>query len=113
MKGLNALRGPMLCLAVLMVTGSVSQSLEAADMSKPNIVLINADDLGYGDVGCYGATKVKTPNIDRLARQGRMFTDAHTASAVCSPSRYGLLTGRSQGAGSNGRGPKYPGHIYP
>ena len=61
---------------------------------KPNIVLINADDLGFGDLGCYGATKVKTPNIDRLAKQGRMFTDAHSASAVCTPSRYSLLTGR-------------------
>ena len=63
-------------------------------VQKPNIVLINADDLGYGDVGCYGAAKVKTPNIDRLAAQGRMFTDAHAASAVCSPSRYSLLTGQ-------------------
>ena len=62
--------------------------------SNPNIVLINADDLGYGDTGCYGATMVRTPNIDRLAKEGRRFTDAHTASAVCSPSRYGLLTGR-------------------
>jgi arylsulfatase A-like enzyme len=60
----------------------------------PNIVLINVDDLGYGDLGCYGATHVRTPNIDRLAREGRRFTDAHSASAVCSPSRYGLLTGR-------------------
>jgi arylsulfatase A-like enzyme len=60
----------------------------------PNIVLIFADDLGYGDLGCYGATKVQTPNMDRLARQGRVFTDAHSASAVCSPSRYGLLTGQ-------------------
>lgn len=60
----------------------------------PNIILINADDLGYGDLSCYGATMVQTPNIDQLARQGRLFTDAHTASAVCSPSRYGLLTGR-------------------
>ena len=60
---------------------------------KPNIVYILADDLGYGDVGCYGATKIKTPNIDRLAREGRVFTDAHACSAVCSPSRYGLLTG--------------------
>ena len=62
--------------------------------SLPNIVLINADDLGYGDLGCYGATKVRTPNIDGLARKGKMFTDAHTAAAVCSPSRYGLLTGQ-------------------
>ena len=60
----------------------------------PNVVLIYADDLGYGDVGCYGATHVKTPNIDGLARQGRMFLDAHAASAVCTPSRYALLTGR-------------------
>jgi len=65
-----------------------------APKGAPNIVLIYADDLGYGDVGCYGATKIKTPNIDRLARQGRMFTDAHSASAVCTPSRYGLLTGQ-------------------
>ncbi|MBM3891245.1 MAG: arylsulfatase, partial [Verrucomicrobia bacterium] len=60
---------------------------------RPNIVLILADDLGYGDVGCYGATKVRTPNVDRLAREGRRFTDAHSASAVCTPSRYALLTG--------------------
>jgi arylsulfatase A len=61
---------------------------------KPNIVLIFADDLGYGDLGCYGASKVKTPHIDKLATEGRKFTDAHSASAVCSPSRYGLMTGR-------------------
>ncbi len=67
--------------------------LAAAEPSKPNLVLIFADDLGYGDVGCYGATKVKTPNIDRLASEGRRFTDAHSASAVCTPSRYALLTG--------------------
>jgi arylsulfatase A-like enzyme len=63
----------------------------AAD--RPNIVLIYADDLGYGDVGCYGATKVQTPNIDRLAREGLRFTDGHSASATCTPSRYALLTG--------------------
>jgi arylsulfatase A len=59
----------------------------------PNVVLINVDDLGYGDLGCYGATKVKTPSIDRLAEEGCLFTDFHTASAVSSPSRYALLTG--------------------
>lgn len=61
---------------------------------KPNIIVINADDLGYGDLSCYGATLVRTPNIDRIATEGRRFTDAHSSSAVCSPSRYGLLTGR-------------------
>ena len=65
-----------------------------ASADKPNIILINADDLGYGDLGCYGATKIKTPNLDRLAKEGRRFTDAHSPSAVCSPSRYGLLTGQ-------------------
>lgn len=59
----------------------------------PNVVVIFADDLGYGDVGCYGATKLRTPNIDQLAIEGRRFTDAHSASAVCTPSRYALLTG--------------------
>ena len=73
---------------------ALSCSQKAEQQEKPNIVLINADDLGYGDLGCYGATKVKTPNIDGLAQEGRTFLDAHTASAVCSPSRYGLLTGR-------------------
>jgi arylsulfatase A-like enzyme len=52
-------------------------SLHAATELKPNIIIILADDLGYGDVGCYGATKIKTPNIDRLALEGRKFTDAH------------------------------------
>ena len=59
----------------------------------PNILLIYADDLGYGDVSCYGMTKTTTPNLDRLAQQGLRFTDAHTGSATCTPSRYSLLTG--------------------
>ncbi len=60
---------------------------------RPNVVLIYADDLGYGDVGCYGATKVLTPNIDKLAREGVRFTNAHSASATCTPSRYAMMTG--------------------
>ncbi len=64
-----------------------------ADDRPPNVILINTDDLGYGDVGAYGAELVETPNIDRLAAEGTRFTDAHSASAVCSPSRYGLVTG--------------------
>src|SRR5260370_12220654 len=52
-----------------------------------------ADDLGYGDVSCYGATRVRTPSIDRLAEQGVRFTNAHSPSATCTPSRYPLMTG--------------------
>ncbi|MFW5846088.1 MAG: sulfatase [Planctomycetota bacterium] len=62
-------------------------------MSKPNIILINCDDLGYGDLGCYGSTRNSTPNLDRLAAEGTRFTDFYMASPVCSPSRGGMLTG--------------------
>ncbi len=61
----------------------------------PNIVLVLADDLGYGDVSCYNPqAKFKTPNVDRLAAQGTRFTDVHTPTSVCTPTRYGILTGR-------------------
>jgi arylsulfatase A-like enzyme len=60
---------------------------------KPNIVLILADDLGYGSVGSYGATKVRTPNMDRIAQEGILFTDANTPASVCMPTRYSLLMG--------------------
>ena len=75
----------------------------ARGQDRPNIVLIYADDAGYGDFGCYGATAVQTPNIDRLAREGLRFTDAHSAAATCTPSRYAMLTGeyafRQKGTG--------------
>jgi len=81
-----------LILTTLLFT---SLALQAADPSKPNIVYILADDLGYGDVGCYNpASKIPTPNLDRLAAEGMRFTDAHSPSAVCTPTRYALLTGR-------------------
>jgi len=60
---------------------------------KPNIVVIYADDLGYGDLSCYGATAIRTPNLDRLAARGTRFENAHSPSATCTPSRYALLTG--------------------
>ncbi|WP_138990757.1 arylsulfatase [Larkinella sp. C7] len=72
----------------------VFSGLAAHAQQKPNIVLIYADDLGYGDLSCYGATKVKTPNIDRVAAEGLRFTNAHATSATCTPSRYSLLTGQ-------------------
>ncbi len=63
------------------------------EKQKPNIIIIYTDDLGYGDVSAYGATEIKTPNIDKLANNGVLFTDGHTTSSTCTPSRYGLLTG--------------------
>lgn len=73
----------------------VLSALSPAAAEKPNIVVILADDLGYGDVRCYNPEgKIATPHMDRLAAEGVRFTDAHTPSAVCTPTRYGLLTGR-------------------
>jgi arylsulfatase A-like enzyme len=77
-----------------MPLASLQASAPAPTAGKPNIVFILADDIGYGDFGCYGAVKVKTPNIDKLAAQGLRFTDAHSPSAVCTPSRYALMTGQ-------------------
>ena len=70
--------------------------LHAEELTKPNIVFVFCDDLGYGDIQCLNPErgKIPTPAVDRLAREGMTFTDAHTSSAVCSPTRYGLLTGR-------------------
>lgn len=67
----------------------------AADSPRPNIVFVLCDDLGYGDVKCLNPQgKIATPNMDRIAREGMTFTDAHTSSSVCSPTRYGVMTGR-------------------
>lgn len=66
----------------------------ALGAARPNVVLILADDMGYGDLSCYGATKLKTPNIDRIAAEGMRFTDAYAPGAICSPSRYAIMTGR-------------------
>ena len=67
---------------------------DGRDKDKPNFVIIYADDMGYGDASCFGATDIKTPNIDRMAGEGIKFTDFYSASPVCSPSRYALMTGR-------------------
>jgi arylsulfatase A-like enzyme len=86
-----------LLLAALLFTAA------AHGADRPNIIIIYADDLGYGDVSCYGATKVTTPNIDRLAKEGLRFTDGHSPSATCTPSRFAMLTGeyafRQKGTG--------------
>ena len=75
-----------LCCAVFML---------AARAERPNIILIYTDDQGYGDASCLNPeSKFQTPNLDRLAREGIVFTDGHSPDTVCTPSRYGLLTGR-------------------
>ncbi len=87
MKETVTRRAWMQCLAGLPPAAQLLRGRPA------NIVLIYADDLGYGDVSCYGARRIRTPHIDRLAREGLRFTHAHSPSATCTPSRYALLTG--------------------
>lgn len=85
------------CCALMMLCWSVLSAIAMpqAAAQPPNIVFILADDMGIGDAGCYNSeSKIPTPNIDRLAAAGMRFTDAHSPSAVCSPTRYGILTGR-------------------
>jgi len=83
-----------LTLAISSFTFAFTQA-QAETKAKPNIVIILADDLGYGDLTCYNKeSKAPTPHLDRLAASGTRFTDGHSNSAVCTPSRYGILTGR-------------------
>ncbi|MFC1636741.1 arylsulfatase [Planctomycetota bacterium] len=78
-------------------TNSLHQDGGRSTKDKPNIIFIMADDLGYGDLGCYGQTQIKTPHIDRLATQGMRFTDHYAGSTVCAPSRCSLMTGLHTG----------------
>lgn len=85
------------CLTTLLLAAT------AVAAEKPNVVLLYADDLGYGDVSCYGSKTISTPNIDKLAAEGLRFTDGHCAAATCTPSRFAMLTGeyafRQKGTG--------------
>src|ERR1043165_2918363 len=87
-----------LCCISILILMSVAVPAHAAE--RPNIVFILADDLGYGDVGCFGQTKIRTPNIDRLAAEGIKLTSHYSGHNVCAPSRCVLMTG------------KHPGHGY-
>ena len=103
MKRREFLKKTASVISMTLLTGCVATSRKTPS-KKPNVVLIFADDVGYGDLGCYGATRLKTPNIDKLAREGKRFTDAHSASAVCTPSRYALLTGEYPLRANGGKG---------
>jgi arylsulfatase A-like enzyme len=82
-------------LLALLLAAAAGPQAAAADPARPNILLILADDYGYGSLGCDGGpSDLKTPNLDRLAREGRRFTQAYAPGSVCSPTRYGLMTGR-------------------
>ena len=81
----------------LLLLPRVSVSGQAAEIAarQPNILVLYADDLGYGDLRCYNpSSKIPTPHLDRLAAEGMRFTDGHSSSGICTPSRYALLTGR-------------------
>lgn len=96
------------CMRYLVSLTLLTATSIAAEPRKPNIVFILADDLGYGDVGCYGQRKIRTPNIDRLAKDGMRFARAYAGSTVCAPSRCALMTGlhtghcRTRGNGGGG-----------
>ena len=64
-----------------------------SNSKQPNVIIMYADDLGYGDIGCYGASSIPTPNLDRLGEESLKFTDGYAPAATCTPSRYSLLTG--------------------
>ena len=90
----NALPRAALVAAVLLAGVATAPARVADPVARPNLVVILADDMGYGDCGATNPNaKIPTPHIDRLAREGLLFIDAHSASGTCTPSRYGLLTG--------------------
>ena len=92
----RAWRAVLLGLAATTVLFSAGAQ-PAATSRRPNIIFILADDLGYGDLGCYGQARIKTPNLDKLAAQGMRFTDFYSGSTVCAPSRCALMTGLHTG----------------
>lgn len=84
----------LLFLLALACNTAKEEDQTTTEAPKPNVVVFYVDDLGYGDLSCYGATQVSTPNVDRLAANGIRYTDAHSTAATCTPSRYAMLTGQ-------------------
>lgn len=81
-------------IGIIALSSCGNSGSDLTEKTQPNIVVILADDLGYGDLSCYGASKIKTPAIDTLAREGIRFTNAYVSSSLSSPSRYSIMTGR-------------------
>ncbi len=96
-RNLYALLGVVVAALSLAPAPASAVEMNAPARRKPNIIFILADDLGYGDLGCYGQTQIKTPNLDALAAAGMRFTDFYAGSTVCAPSRCALMTGLSTG----------------
>src|SRR4051794_39288227 len=94
MSRIQSVTGSITALLVIWCVNEFANA-QISEPASPNIVYILADDLGYGDVSCFNSeSKIQTPNMDRVAAAGMRFTDAHSNSAVCTPTRYGILTGR-------------------
>src|SRR5215216_6126939 len=85
--------GLSLCMTMFLAPAAFG----ADGVRKPNIVFVLADDLGYGDLGCYGQDRIRTPNLDRMASEGMRFTQSYAGSTVCAPSRCALMTGLHTG----------------
>src|SRR2546422_9696891 len=81
-------------LFIALLVATLASPLAAAERRPPNVVILFADDLGYGDLGCYGHPSIRTPHLDKMAAEGMKFTNFYVAAAVCTPSRAALLTGR-------------------
>ena len=108
----------LIVLLIASATQDFGSECAWAEAELPNIVIIYADDLGFGDISCYNADSAyQTPAIDRLAAQGIRFTDAHSPSTICSPSRYGLLSGelvcRTGRRSTAFEGPGGPSYLAP
>ena len=103
MKSFVSAFAESLCLAAALVALSINPTHAAEPASKPNIIVIMGDDVGYGDVSCNGATAITTPNIDALAERGLRFTSGYCSASTCTPTRYSFLTGnyafRKKGTG--------------
>src|SRR5919109_395120 len=81
-------------LALMVVSGAFTSRAAETSATRPNFIFILADDLGWSDLGCYGHAQIKTPNLDRLAREGTLFTQFYVNGSVCSPSRCAFFTGQ-------------------